>query len=401
MRARYARTRSTAVVRPAPSASCRSTIVAFSTHTASAAAAGTVSASSAKRPSCSMELLLTAFPRHASPQHAPTARQGAIAVARSRARKKGARFHGHLSARCRATGTAVRSALLGGGNRVRHRAGAPEEGCQRLVRLRAARRQRMDRGWRALANPGQFHAACRSRFSHRHWRRLRHRPQCDAARLPRGGQQPHRDGRDRAQWRQDRALLSGRRRRAGDRGQGVPGPFADRRRPRARDPHGRRGGGAADRERRRQLRQALAALRGGPQAHRIREASVVRFGRARSVELTTGLERALDPPPSHNRAKHGADAEILLALALLACVIVIGLATVGDYGITTDEFNADDYGSKALAWYTSGFTDRSSFESVEDTLWYYGPWFHILTALAQSLGVANPWTIRHAMTFLI
>jgi hypothetical protein len=94
------------------------------------------------------------------------------------------------------------------------------------------------------------------------------------------------------------------------------------------------------------------------------------------------------------------DAEILAVVVLLSAVLVIGLATVGDYGITVDEFNAHDYGPKALAWYTSGFTDRSSFETVEDTLWYYGPWFHILTAIVQSFGIADPWTIRHAMTFL-
>jgi hypothetical protein len=101
-------------------------------------------------------------------------------------------------------------------------------------------------------------------------------------------------------------------------------------------------------------------------------------------------------PPQPGRV----DAEILAAVVLLTAVLVIGLATVGDYGITVDEFNADDYGPKALAWYTSGFNDRSSFESVEDTLWYYGPWFHILTAFVQSFGIANPWTIRHALTFL-
>ena len=116
--------------------------------------------------------------------------------------------------------------------------------------------------------------------------------------------------------------------------------------------------------------------------------------------MATGLEQVLDPPSGFGRRARGRDAEILLALALLGCVLVIGLATVGDYGITVDEFNADDYGRKALSWYTSGFTDRSSFESVEDTLWYYGPWFHMLTALVQSLGIADPWTIRHAMTFL-
>src|SRR6266498_6146524 len=68
--------------------------------------------------------------------------------------------------------------------------------------------------------------------------------------------------------------------------------------------------------------------------------------------------------------------------------------------MTVDEFNADDYGPKALAWYTSGFTDRSHFETVEFSLWYYGPWFHMLTAFVQSLNFADRIIIRHAMTFI-
>jgi hypothetical protein len=95
------------------------------------------------------------------------------------------------------------------------------------------------------------------------------------------------------------------------------------------------------------------------------------------------------------------DAEILAVTALLALAIVVGLATVGDYGIALDEFNADSYGPKSLAWYTSGFTDRSSFDAVEDTLWYYGPWFHILTALLQSFDFSDHWTSRHALTVLL
>jgi hypothetical protein len=95
------------------------------------------------------------------------------------------------------------------------------------------------------------------------------------------------------------------------------------------------------------------------------------------------------------------DAEILISVAVLGGALAIGLTTVTDYGITVDEFNADGYGPKSLAWYTSGFTDRASFDSVEDTLWYYGPWFHILVAFVQSFGVADPWTVRHAMTFSI
>ena len=86
------------------------------------------------------------------------------------------------------------------------------------------------------------------------------------------------------------------------------------------------------------------------------------------------------------------DIEIVAAAALLSAVLVMGLATAADYGITIDEFNADDYGPKALAWYTSGFTDRSHFETVEFSLWYYGPWFHMLTAFVQSFDLADRFT---------
>ena len=94
------------------------------------------------------------------------------------------------------------------------------------------------------------------------------------------------------------------------------------------------------------------------------------------------------------------DAEIVAATALLSAALVVGLATAADYGLTVDEFNTDDYGPKALAWYTSGFKDRSHFETVEFSLWYYGPWFHMLTAYLQSFDFADRITVRHAMTFL-
>ena len=93
-------------------------------------------------------------------------------------------------------------------------------------------------------------------------------------------------------------------------------------------------------------------------------------------------------------------AEVILAAGLLGIALVVGLATAGHYGLTVDEFNTDDYGPKALAWYTSGGTDRSHFETVEEFLWYYGPWHQILTAIVQSLGLTDPITVRHAMTFL-
>jgi len=116
------------------------------------------------------------------------------------------------------------------------------------------------------------------------------------------------------------------------------------------------------------------------------------------LSVATGGEEA--SPASERGKRRGADAELLLAAAVLGCVLVVGLLTVGNYSVTVDEFNADEYGRKSLAWYSSGFTDRSSFETVEDTLWYYGPWFHILIAWIQSLGLADHWTVRHATTFV-
>jgi hypothetical protein len=95
------------------------------------------------------------------------------------------------------------------------------------------------------------------------------------------------------------------------------------------------------------------------------------------------------------------NSEPILAGVLLAAALALGVATAADYGISIDEFNADDYGPKALAWYTSGFIDRSHFETVEFSLWYYGPWFHMLTAAVQMLDLADRFTIRHAMTFLV
>jgi hypothetical protein len=95
------------------------------------------------------------------------------------------------------------------------------------------------------------------------------------------------------------------------------------------------------------------------------------------------------------------DAEIIAAAALLGAVLALGLATAGDYALTVDEFNTDDYGPKALAWYTSGFKDRSHFETVEFSLWYYGPWFQMLTAYVQSFDLADTVVVRHVLTFLV
>lgn len=114
------------------------------------------------------------------------------------------------------------------------------------------------------------------------------------------------------------------------------------------------------------------------------------------MRLSFGRDMGLLPPLLRLRR----DPEFLISVGLLCAAAAIGIATAVDYGITTDEWNADSYGKMALAWYTSGFTNRTMFTDVEPTLWYYGPWFHMLTAAIQSIGLAEHWAVRHALTFL-
>jgi hypothetical protein len=42
----------------------------------------------------------------------------------------------------------------------------------------------------------------------------------------------------------------------------------------------------------------------------------------------------------------------LVLVCVFALALLIGLLTARDHGISIDEFNADDYGPKSLAWYT-------------------------------------------------
>jgi hypothetical protein len=98
-------------------------------------------------------------------------------------------------------------------------------------------------------------------------------------------------------------------------------------------------------------------------------------------------------------AERSVGAEWLASAALLGAVLVIGLATVHDVGISVDEFLFDGYGPKALAWYVSLGTDRALFEHFDT--WFYGPWFQIVTAITQSFDLADPFDVRHALTFVV
>jgi hypothetical protein len=93
------------------------------------------------------------------------------------------------------------------------------------------------------------------------------------------------------------------------------------------------------------------------------------------------------------------DLEVVASVALLSLVLAIGMASVRDYGIGTDEFVMDAQGPRFLAWYTSGFTDRAWLTDVDARL--YGAWFDMLIAFLQSLRLAEPFWIRHVTTLLV
>jgi hypothetical protein len=111
------------------------------------------------------------------------------------------------------------------------------------------------------------------------------------------------------------------------------------------------------------------------------------------TEATQPVRGIGTPPPLWR------DPELLAGGLLLLAALIVGLVTAPDYGITTDEFVFDPYGPKALAWYTSGFTDGTVFTLYD--VYMEGAWFQMLVALAQSLHVAAPFTVRHALSFAV
>src|SRR5262249_43664670 len=140
---------------------------------------------------------------------------------------------------------------------------------------------------------------------------------------------------------------------------------------------------------------ARSAIAMTPRSPRRRDRSSGRRNRSDPMQIRRGLfQRWGDRTAS-------IDAELMLTAAVLGAALGVGLVTASDYGLSVDEFNTDDYGPKPLAWYTNGFADRSHFETVEFSLWYYGPWFQMLTAVFQSFDFADRITTRHAMTVLV
>lgn len=89
----------------------------------------------------------------------------------------------------------------------------------------------------------------------------------------------------------------------------------------------------------------------------------------------------------------------LASIALFAALIALVFATFDSYAITNDEAVQQRYGEMIVAYYSSGFQDRSLFRFVN--LYLYGGLFDVTAVLTQRLLPAiEPYTIRHILCAL-
>src|SRR5258708_866905 len=86
-----------------------------------------------------------------------------------------------------------------------------------------------------------------------------------------------------------------------------------------------------------------------------------------------------------------------LAFALLlAFLFVLVFATFKEYAVSNDEGLQHHYGELIVAYYKSGFTDKSVFDF--GNLYLYGGLFDIIAALLAHLLPFNLYDIRHVMS---
>src|SRR5262245_18704315 len=87
------------------------------------------------------------------------------------------------------------------------------------------------------------------------------------------------------------------------------------------------------------------------------------------------------------------------ALLLLIGLLILAIATNGNYAISIDEPVQQRYGELILAYYSSGFTDRSLF--AFENLYLYGGLFDVLATLIVRVLPFDIYSIRHVLCALI
>jgi len=92
------------------------------------------------------------------------------------------------------------------------------------------------------------------------------------------------------------------------------------------------------------------------------------------------------------------DAFDLATAVLMALLLLLVLATFTEYAVSNDEGLQHHYGELIIAYYKSGFTDRSVFDF--QNLYLYGGLFDIIAVLLAHLLPFDPYDIRHLMSAL-
>jgi hypothetical protein len=89
----------------------------------------------------------------------------------------------------------------------------------------------------------------------------------------------------------------------------------------------------------------------------------------------------------------------LAAVALMAALVVLAFATYESYAISNDEEVQQRYGEMIVAYYTSGFADRSLFNFKD--LYLYGGLFDVIAVFTErALPFAEPYAVRHLLCAL-
>lgn len=96
------------------------------------------------------------------------------------------------------------------------------------------------------------------------------------------------------------------------------------------------------------------------------------------------------------KTMHWAD---LAAIAVLAGIFVLVLATFADYGVTFDEGVQDTYGKSILSWYATLGADRTAVEFAD--LYFYGGLFDTVAALLNLVSPFHHYETRHLLNGLV
>lgn len=117
----------------------------------------------------------------------------------------------------------------------------------------------------------------------------------------------------------------------------------------------------------------------------------------------------IEPPPVPMDRRSGArryfrtmakwDLSDLGSVFLLVALAILVLATFRDYAITNDEWIQHRYGQLIVAYYRSGFADRSVF--ALDNLYLYGGLFDLVAVLLSHVVALNVFDLRHLMSAAI